>query len=244
MKQESDLELRLFGMPGNLHLTTEESDKYFGEKSRSEFYERVSFIHGQRRISCINDEEVVDLKLYDKKNRPDKIIEKNFPFSPIRATANNNCDNNSIINDDIMLQNSIRRSNVNGSNDDDDIDLVAYEASVGSLGLLPSIVSTPIDKIDNIDKLCLGEEGFSVADYSSDNSDGNNDDDKSSMMDTVNFNSTIDDSKDILTSPRTMYISCCLAEKIHPRPSLMIRRNFTKKIDLSHQSIGDVMARY
>eukprot|EP00981_Chlorochromonas_danica_P010025 scaffold2924_cov165-Ochromonas_danica.AAC.12 len=44
-------------------------------------------------------------------------------------------------------------------------------------------------------------------------------------------------------SPRTKYIAGCLREGLRPLPNLVIRRDFSAELDLSHYSMGDEMGR-
>ena len=43
-------------------------------------------------------------------------------------------------------------------------------------------------------------------------------------------------------SPRSRYIDGCIRKKLNPRLSLILRKSFTKCLDLQHQGIGDEMA--
>jgi hypothetical protein len=54
---------------------------------------------------------------------------------------------------------------------------------------------------------------------------------------------TEDDSDAPPMTPRTAYISACMTENINPRPSLLLRRNLTKRLELQYQGMGDEMAR-
>ena len=46
----------------------------------------------------------------------------------------------------------------------------------------------------------------------------------------------------IPNSPRTTYLVGCAKLNILPRPSLILRKNLTKTLDLQHQGMGDLMA--
>lgn len=54
---------------------------------------------------------------------------------------------------------------------------------------------------------------------------------------------TEDETDAPLMTPRTAYISACMTENINPRPSLLLRRNLTKRLELQYQGMGDEMAR-
>jgi hypothetical protein len=45
-----------------------------------------------------------------------------------------------------------------------------------------------------------------------------------------------------LPSPRTAYITGCMDAGLNPRASLILRKSFTKKLELQHQGMGDQMA--
>lgn len=49
--------------------------------------------------------------------------------------------------------------------------------------------------------------------------------------------------KHIPASPRTRYLAGCIREGIQPLPNLIVRRNVTTTLDLSHYSMGDKMGR-
>jgi Ran GTPase-activating protein (RanGAP) involved in mRNA processing and transport len=44
-------------------------------------------------------------------------------------------------------------------------------------------------------------------------------------------------------SPRTKFLTSCLKDQINPRPSLLLRKNVTTTLNLTHQGITDVMAK-
>ncbi len=46
-------------------------------------------------------------------------------------------------------------------------------------------------------------------------------------------------SKAIPGSPRTKYLTCCIREDLKPLPNLIIRRDYTTILDLSHFGMGD-----
>ena len=54
----------------------------------------------------------------------------------------------------------------------------------------------------------------------------------------VNSTTHVDDAG-IPISPRSAYIDACFRDGLNPRPSLVLRKGLTKKLDLSHQGIGD-----
>jgi Ran GTPase-activating protein (RanGAP) involved in mRNA processing and transport len=43
-------------------------------------------------------------------------------------------------------------------------------------------------------------------------------------------------------SPRSKYIDSCIRKRLNPRASLILRKNFTKRLCLQHHGIGDEMA--
>eukprot|EP01032_Pedospumella_encystans_P009853 gene9853-11567_t len=43
-------------------------------------------------------------------------------------------------------------------------------------------------------------------------------------------------------SPRSKYIDSCIRQRLNPRASLILRKNFTKHLSLQHHGIGDTMA--
>lgn len=43
-------------------------------------------------------------------------------------------------------------------------------------------------------------------------------------------------------SPRSKYIDSCIRKRLNPRASLILRKNFTKRLNLQHHGIGDEMA--
>ena len=47
----------------------------------------------------------------------------------------------------------------------------------------------------------------------------------------------------IQSSPRTKYLSGCIRDGLLPLPNLILRKNFTKAINLAHMGIGDKMGR-
>ena len=53
---------------------------------------------------------------------------------------------------------------------------------------------------------------------------------------------TGDCSRGPITSPRTTYLTGCMQERLNPRASLLLRRNFTKELNLQHHGMGDAMA--
>jgi hypothetical protein len=43
-------------------------------------------------------------------------------------------------------------------------------------------------------------------------------------------------------SPRSKYIDSCIRKRLNPRASLILRKNFTKRLNLQHHGMGDDMA--
>ena len=52
---------------------------------------------------------------------------------------------------------------------------------------------------------------------------------------TLDLSATMQFNKETETSPRTKYIASCMQAKIHPRASLLLRRNVSAELNLQHQ---------
>ena len=64
-KSDTELDKRLVGMPGGLHLSKTETAKYFGPESRVKFFERNKFIKNQRIIASTDALHETKTLLFD-----------------------------------------------------------------------------------------------------------------------------------------------------------------------------------
>lgn len=67
--------------------------------------------------------------------------------------------------------------------------------------------------------------------------------DNSSMSSEVSLLSRFTDGNGQPSSPRTKYLSGCIRDGLLPLPNLILRKNFTKTINLEHNGMGDKMGR-
>jgi len=59
---------------------------------------------------------------------------------------------------------------------------------------------------------------------------------------TLDLSATMQFNKQTETTPRTKFIAACIQAKVHPRASLLLRKNVSTELNLQHQGMGDSMA--
>ena len=70
---------KLLGLPGNLALSSAQTDTYFGTEGRSRFFERSKWVHRQRHNTNVSSKEPVK-KLFSNFNSPS--LSKEIAFNP------------------------------------------------------------------------------------------------------------------------------------------------------------------
>ena len=291
-KKDESVESQLLGLPGNFSMTVNETEKYFGDQSRINFFDRYHWLNEQRNkynFSSIDDNSSTDLKLLiDKSGHAygNGFDPSEIPFAPIRPDNKN-----------AGIGKNTLDSRVAGR----DGEIFSRGASRGGKGGLFNVSSSTLSQSGLIDETKSGE--FSQRSESSNSVDlfGNSAESINSRNTTILVDTSVDidefhtaakqsminrrieaarkaaemnqielndeetlqmeleaialQSKLLITdqisirdagtmmSPRSKYIDCCLRQGINPKPSLVLRKGFTKELDLSHHGIGDKMGK-
>jgi hypothetical protein len=78
---------RMLGMPGELKMDQKTTEKYFGEGSRAQFFNRYKWLSHQRDITSLRSGEAIENLYFDnEKTTPSKCV----PFGPVRGKSAKN----------------------------------------------------------------------------------------------------------------------------------------------------------
>ncbi|RYH24941.1 hypothetical protein EON65_16165 [archaeon] len=243
-----------------MSLSLDEAEKYFGEDARKKFFD-------QYRLMSQNAHIIAPNGLSAKYASESRIGTANTSDSTITVDCRTNLEEQSIISslagDAFLMQSSIAESAGSVMSAMQLLSDEFYQE-------LQSISSNKKIKFD-VDKEILGTQSFGTYNKYKDFDSHSLSSKKSSQVSTITqrtkvsmfsdehtrrrarmeMKHSIYDSmaslnelnKTIPASPRTRYLAGCIREGIQPLSNLIVRRNVTTTLDLSHYSMGDKMGR-
>jgi hypothetical protein len=213
---------KLLGLPGNLALSSAQTDTYFGTEGRSRFFERSKWAHRQRQNTNVNSKEPVK-KLYS--NFSSTSLSKEIAFNPpdriVKRMTSASASIVGVPSDGFQRQ--LKRFN-NRSDGDVDVDV---DAAV-KINYLKEVSNSDVGSLD------AHYDADDVLETLQDNDEDEDDLDDLSLMTML-----LESGQEITEapSPRTNFIMSCIREQKNPMASLIVRKKLSKIMNLNHYGL-------